>query len=38
MTDVGYDGDYILELSIINEKLKVKVPNEERLARLAPID
>jgi len=38
ITDVGYDGEYILELSIVDDKLRIKVPNVEQLARLVPVD
>jgi len=36
-TDVGQDSDYRVELSIVDEMLRIKVPFEERLVRLVPI-
>nr|MBX2839437.1 hypothetical protein [Gammaproteobacteria bacterium] len=38
ITDVGYDGDFIIKLSIIDEELKMKSPQDDQLARLVPTD
>jgi len=38
ITDIGYDGVFILEISLINDRLVAKVPNTEQPSRLVPID
>ena len=37
-TDVDYVGDFILKLSVIDAKLRVKSPDVDQLARLVPTD
>lgn len=37
-TDVGYDGDYILQLVLIDEQLRMMIPDEDEYFRLVPID
>ena len=37
-TDVGYDGDFVIQLSIIDGKLRMKTPQANQLARLVPTD